>query len=74
MTRVTCAECRFWSRINATDKGTCRRHAPQVGVVSGMAQWPGTQATDNCGDAEVEASDEWPLELRGPVCGRRGQP
>lgn len=72
MSRVSCTECRFWSRINTTENGTCRRHAPQVGSVLGMARWPGTTSSDHCGDGEVESTNEWPLELRGPVVNARG--
>lgn len=66
---VECEACLFWERVGG-GHGQCRRHAPQVRIVTpgdirgaGKDGWPTYHAA-------------WPLTLADEWCGegKRGQP
>jgi hypothetical protein len=53
---TACGGCAFWRHMSGVG-GTCHRNAPAPGHGSSeVAHWPGTDATDSCGDGAAAAT------------------
>jgi hypothetical protein len=53
---ATCEDCRFWDtstqhgNAESDTTGLCRKRAPRINKITGMAWWPFTEDTDWCGE------------------------